>query len=182
MPDFYDRLPSLPQVMTAVIACLGGIIIYLDLQAAGSAELPPLPPLPGSLQAAGPLPGGSAAAALPDVRTFVIFDSHALAGGEYELAIGRQFADLNEWQAGVPSSEWCYIPLNGSGALDSKLHIRNFSEGELLDYTITDAELKSAGLNRNLVREAMGKCVFIQERGIPVEPGQIVMNGARGFL
>ena len=67
----------------------------------------------------------------------------------------------------MPSSEWCYIPLNGSGALDSKLHIRNFSEGELLDYTITDAELKSAGLNRNLVREAMGKCVFIQERGYP---------------
>ena len=54
----------------------------------------------------------------------------------------------NEWQAGVPSAKWCYIPLSSPGALDSKRHIRRFSEGELLDYTITDPELKAAGLWR----------------------------------
>lgn len=163
MRDLYGKLPSLPQAMTAVIAVLGSAIIYLDLHAEASPELPPLPP---SLQTAG-LPGESAAETLPDVRTFVIFDTHELGNGEHQLTIGRQFADLGEWQAGMPSSEWCYIPLNGSGALDADLHIRRFAEGEVLDYTITDAELSAAGLGRPLVSEAMSKCVFLRERLLP---------------
>jgi hypothetical protein len=163
MTDRRDKLPKLPQLMSYVIALLASVIVYQDLQSAGQSELPALPPLDAWLGMPEYVPAVTDTDDQPDIRTFVIFDQHELAGGQLELTIGREFVDLDEWHSGVPSSEWCYIPLAGPGVLDLHLQLRSAQQGGVWDNEISNEELGASGITRAQLREARGKCVFIQQ-------------------